>query len=125
MQNPRDDNTFDADFNICTGPYAKMLTDIITGLIMEGGGKQDQLTDFAGRFLEAVKVAQNVLSERTKECEREMQRYELMLRLEKIKRDEEELREEYRNKKILLEMLDHPKSPMSPNAPEDDDKVIV
>ena len=126
MQNPCNDNTFDADFNICNGPYGEMLTAIISDLIMQGAGKCEQLTDFGSRFLEAVKAAKNILSERTRECEREMQRYDLTVRLEEIKKDQEALLEECRKKKLMLEMLDAPKSASTPpQALEDNDMVIV
>ena len=126
MQNPCNDNTFDADFNICNGPYGEMLTAIISDLIMQGAGKCEQPTDFGSRFLEAVKAAKNILSERTRECEREMQRYDLTVRLEEIKKDQEALLEECRKKKLMLEMLDAPKSASTPpQALEDNDMVIV
>ena len=125
MQNPCSDNTFEADFNICNGPYGEMLTCIISDMIMQGAGKCDQLTDFGSRFLEAVKAAKNILSERTAECEREMQRYDLTVRLEEIKKDQEALLEECRKKRLMLEMLDAPKSASSPPQPPVDDMVDV
>ena len=52
-----------------------------------------------------------------------MQRYDLTVRLEEIKKDQEALLEECRKKKLMLEMLDAPKSASTP--PEDNDMIIV
>ena len=125
MQNPCNDNTFDADFNICNGPYGEMLTVIISDLIMPGACKWEQLTDFGSRFLEAVKATKNIQSERTAEFEREMQRYDLTVRLQEIKKDREALLDECR-KTLMLETLDAPKSASTPpHAAEDNDTVIA
>ena len=115
MENPRKSIEFESDHIICDGEVATMLDTIMCRLIIDDEGNARVLTAFGSQLLGLVREALDLVSQRTRECEKLMMQYELTARLEEIKEEEKKLRDEYNDKKRRLDELCGEKEPQAQN----------
>ena len=99
MQNPRDNACFEIDYLICVGTYQHYLDAFLKGLLLDGSDEHGKMTEFTQTLYEQVLQARKLLETRTRDCDQEILKYELEQRLVNTKEEEQQLRNEFNEKR--------------------------